>query len=124
MNDHGKITMKANDYRGHSGHRQGHKFEEWPSYSFTTIQPLPFLHGRKWDDIALAYVHALRPSHLRVCQGSIQLDAQTWRVTVMLEEDGETIRRIDQEVCVGLPDGIEDGWELDQTLHTKPSPKA
>jgi hypothetical protein len=77
-----------------------------------TIQPLVFLHGRKWDEIALGYIHALRPSHLRVVEGGVQCDSQMWRVTVFLENDGETIREIEQEVSVGLPEGIQDGYEM------------
>lgn len=28
------------------------------------------LNGRKWDEIALAYVHSLRPTAIRVTQGA------------------------------------------------------
>lgn len=92
--------------------RQGRPFEPFDSHGFAVIRPLPFLHGRKWDEIALAYVQALRPSHLRVTRGGTQMDAQLWRVTVELEDDGVTIDVIDQEVEVGLPDGIEHGEAL------------
>jgi hypothetical protein len=111
------FMLTPNDYRGKPlNGRQGQPFVEWDCQGYTVIKPLPFLHGRKWDDIALAYVHALRPSHLRVVQGGAQCDAQTWRVTVWLKDDGETIASIDQEVAVGLPSGIEHGHALECAL--------
>lgn len=103
----------ADHYRGKHNGRDGYPLVGFNARGYTTIQPLPFLHGKPWDDIALGYIHALRPSRVRVSTGSVQLDAQSWRVTVWLQADGETISRITQEVEVGLPDGIEDGHALE-----------
>lgn len=85
---------------------------------YTSIKVLEFLNGRMWDNCALAYVHALRPSYIRVVPGAETLDAKEWRVTVRINTDG-TIRNIEQEVEVWLPDGIQDGDELDQTISKK-----
>lgn len=111
--------MKLDDYRGKTDGRQGRKFTPLSHIGYTKIKPLTFLHGRKWNSVALAYIHALRPSHLRVVAGGgmCQLDAQTWRVTVLMKSDGETIDEIHQEVEVGLPDGVENGYGLDCELH-------
>jgi len=106
-------NLKSKDYLGQPVDvRQGRLFEEWSVQGHCSIEPLPFLHGRKWDDTALAFVHGVRPSHLRVVCGSAQCDAQPWRVTVWLEDDGETIFKISQEISVGLPEGIRSGHEL------------
>jgi len=86
-------------------------------YSSTTIHPLPELHGRIWDEVALAYVAALRPSYIRVCQEAT-CDAITDRVTVWLYNDNETIRKIDMEVRIPLPDGFENGHDLRVFMET------
>jgi hypothetical protein len=82
---------------------------------FTSIEVLHFLKGRKWDEIALGYVHAVRPSSIRVTTGVQTLDAYSWRVTVFVDEN-DTIERITQEVEVGLYGNVEDGHHLDMAL--------
>lgn len=109
--------LGASDYQGNPNGRQGRPFEPYNVRGYTVLEVLPMLKGRPWDDFALGVVHSLRPSHLRVVQGGIQLDAQTWRVTVWLNKDGQTIKRIDQEVEVGLPDGYENGGDITQELN-------
>lgn len=109
--------MKADDYRGQPVNIcQGRMFEPWSRRGFLSIEPLAFLHGKPWNDIALAYVHALRPTRVRVVQDSAQMNSERWRVTVWLEKDGVTINSISQEVEVGLPDNIRNGSELRQEL--------
>lgn len=98
----------ANDYI----HNNGSQFEAFDSVGFTSIRVLEFLHGKLWDDIALGYVHALRPSTVRISHGAIKCDARTWRVTVYID-DNDRIEYIEQEVEVGLPHGIDDGYDLD-----------
>ena len=78
---------------------------------FQCIPVLEFLKGRKWDEVALAYIHALRPSTIRVSKNELKSNAQPWRVTVMLDADG-FIEHIEQEVDVWLPDGVEHGQAL------------
>ena len=106
-------TPNADHYRGKHNGRDGFPLVAFDALGYTTIEPLTFLHGRPWDDIALGYIHALRPSRIRVATDSVQLDAQAWRVTVWLKADGKTIKKISQEVTVGLPEGIENGHELE-----------
>lgn len=108
--------MKPSDYTGKTGARQGAPFKPWDRIGRTQIAPLEFLHGRPWDDVALAYVHALRPSHIRVIGEWTQADAEAWRVTVTIADDGSTIRDIIQEVDVGLPDKAAHGEALDDAL--------
>lgn len=81
------------------------------------MEVLPFLKGKVWNEVALAYVHSLRPSLIRVipknnCQ---TLDMQLWRVTIHIEDNG-TIKDISQEVEVGLPVGIPHGMGLEDAL--------
>lgn len=67
---------------------------------YTSIPMLTFLWGQPWDDRAKNLVHALRPSSVRTSKGELKSDAETWRVTVMLDADN-CIRSITQEVQVG-----------------------
>lgn len=83
---------------------------------YTSLNVLSFLKGKKWDEVALAYVHSLRPSSIRVSKDEITLDARCWRVTVMVDEN-DIIKEISQEVEVGLPEGVAHGHALDHALH-------
>jgi hypothetical protein len=94
-------------------------YEPFRGTSYGVIEVLSFLKGRKWDEIALAYVHALRPSSIRVTTGAIKLDASKWRVTVYVDND-DTIRGIEQEVEVGIPEnipGVIDGHTLSEAVN-------
>lgn len=86
------------------------------AWSYTTIKVLEFLVGRQYDEIAKAYIRALRPSAVRVTDGGVKCDSKTWRVTVILDRETKAIWEISQEVEVDLPDGIDNGWELDCAL--------
>lgn len=83
-------------------------------YGFASLKVLEFLVGHPWDDIALAYVHALRPGAIRVVRDEETMDSWPWRVTVYVStENGvDVIEGIRQEVEVWLPDGVENGYEL------------
>lgn len=74
---------------------------------YTVLPVLQFLWGHPWNDLALCYVHSLRPSSLRVTGGEITCDSRTWRVTVFLKDDLRTIDRIEQAVEVGEYSGME-----------------
>ena len=76
-------------------------YEEPARVGFTVIDVLPFLVGRKWDEHALAFVHTIRPSAIRVTDGAEKSDAYCWRVTVSVDKDA-IIQSIVQEVVVGL----------------------
>lgn len=65
---------------------------------YISIPMLEFLWGRPWNNVAVNYVMALRPSSVRATSGCVTADASSWRVTVYLEKDERTIRRIEQEV--------------------------
>ena len=88
------------------------------SIGWTTIEVLPFLRGLAYDDLARSYVHALRPSEVRVSTGLLKSDAITWRVTVMVD-DANTIAEITQEVEVALPSGVAHGHALDCELRKR-----
>lgn len=90
-------------------------FRKFNSIGWKSIKVLEFLNDKQWDDVALAYVHALRPSSIRVTEGTTKLDARVWRVTVYINEDN-TIRYISQEVEVGLPENVAHGEALSYAL--------
>lgn len=109
--------LGPDDYRGQPlNSRQGQPFVPWDTRGFLLLEVLSFLNGETWNEIALGYVHSLRPSHIRVVRGGTQMDAQTWRVTVHLNKDDKTIDRITQEVQVGLPDQCAHGQALQCAL--------
>lgn len=87
-------------------------YERPTRFGFTDIDVLPFLVGRPWDVHALAFVHALRPSYIRVTTGEETCDSRTWRVTVTVDEN-DIIQKIRQEVEVGLPDDWRYGADAD-----------
>jgi len=82
---------------------------------FSDVPVLEFLKGRKWDKIALGYVHSLRPSGIRVTTDYITADAYSWRVTVIVDSD-DIIKSISQEADVGLPDGVNHAHGLNMAL--------
>lgn len=95
------------DYNGMSGV----KYEQPEAIGYTSIEVLKHIWGKPWDEIALAYVHSLRPSTIRVSSGVVHSDARVWRVTVIVNEK-DFIHSITQEVEVGLPEGIPHGYAL------------
>lgn len=105
-------ASKPDDYRSH----HVVEYSQPNSRGWTSINVLSFLNGKKWDEVALAYVHALRPSGIRVTTGLCTMDSRVWRVTVILEDDNVTIREISQEVEVGLPEGIKHAYHLRTAL--------
>jgi len=70
---------------------------------YTVVPCLEFLNGEPWGDRILDYIHALRPSDVRIVQhnGIMNCDAVPWRVSVLLDEHNN-VKRIEQEVEVGL----------------------
>lgn len=97
-------------YAGKVNGVDGDRLHPFPCSGVAVIHPLEFLHGAPWDDLALAWVSALRPSRVRVISDAEQCDSQVWRVTVYVS-DG-TITSITQEVSVGLPISVENGHDL------------
>lgn len=84
---------------------------------WTVVRALPDLEGKKWGPVTQAHLRALRPSEVRVVEadGCVKTDACTWRVTVHLD-NSRRISRIEQEVEVDLPDGVDNGYALSVRL--------
>jgi len=93
----------------------GHRFIPYNRRGYLSVPVLSNLTGHPWNEIAMAYVQGLRPSSLRVVKGEETTDAQTWRVTVYLDDQNK-IEMIHQEVEVGLPHGINCGSNLRAAL--------
>ena len=102
-------------------HSQGHQYQdETHRYGFLSIRVLECLTGKPWDEIALAFVSALRPSYIRVIRfnSGETMDAMLDRVTVYLGED-ELITKLRQEVRVWLPENVAHGSALRNALETQ-----
>ncbi|WP_417744765.1 hypothetical protein [Rosistilla oblonga] len=110
MSDKTKYAQDYMDLCGHPYNAPNGRF------GHTSIYVLDNLTGKPWNNVALGYVHSLRPSSIRVTTGEITCDARAWRVTVFLDIDGVTIQRISQEVEVWLPDGVAHGLAMDWAL--------
>lgn len=82
----------------------------------TTVEVCSFLKGKPYNNIAKSYISSLRPSSVRTTINGRTLDSSTWRVTVWLEEDKTTIKRVEQEVKVMLPEEIKNGAELQKAF--------
>jgi hypothetical protein len=107
-----EVNMKtAKDY--YSTHMV--KYDEPTCTGSLSIKVLEFLKGKPWNDVALGFVHSLRPTSIRVTDGTIKLDARPWRVTVTVDEK-DIIQEITQEVVVGLPDKVAHGSALRDAL--------
>ena len=102
---------------GAKGLRMETKYERPSSNGYTIVPVLHYLKGKPWDDMAMNYVHSLRPSYIRTSTGKIDADSKPWRVTVFLKEDEKTIDYIEQEVEVGLK-GCKNGMDLG--IHKEP----
>lgn len=86
-----------------------------PSHcGYTIIKVLEFLEGRKLSEQVLDFIHALRPSCIRITEGYTTCDAMLWRVTIYVDKD-DIVRSIQQEVEVGLR-SAKNGHELSQSL--------
>ena len=92
----GQESDRADVFRGNGDHVEKPKCQ-----CNTTIDVLPQLWGMPWNNLALNYIHTLRPSFIRVSMGMWQSDAVPWRVSVCLEKDNKTIKKITQEVVIG-----------------------
>lgn len=75
------------------------------SHGSCCVEVLPFLKGRKWNNLALAWVHCLRPSSIRVGV-SQTADSIPYRVSVTLGPN-KTIVEITQEVQVAFCSGYD-----------------
>ena len=104
-------VLKAKDYYSH--HRV--EYDKPNVIGFLSLDVLPYLIGHKWDEVALGYVHSLRPSCIRVGDGMFTCDGILHRVSITVDEN-EVITRLTQEVEVGLPKGIYSGKQMRNAL--------
>lgn len=105
--------MKAADF--YTRHMVIYESKQATHRGWTSNKVLEFLNGRQWDDIALGYVHGLRPSAIRVTSGDETCDSVTWRVTVYVD-DKNVITGMRQEVEVWLPEGVKNGGDLSSRI--------
>jgi len=77
------------------------EFKPFNCKKWVTIKVLEFLNDKPWNDVALGYINALRPSTICVTTGITAYDLQLWRVTVYVNDDN-IIQEIVQEVEVGF----------------------
>jgi hypothetical protein len=101
----------------------GKDYERPDRIGYNSVEMLEFLKGHPWDQMALNYVHALRPSRIRVTHGEVTCDSWGWRVTVTIDENN-IIRSITQEVEVGLEGGYEHGHDLSCKFKAREDAKA
>ena len=90
-------TAKADLYKGSLG-VEVDSLPPLAGYCFPTLDVLPGLRGKPWNDVALALVTTLRPSAIRATRGETKSNSRAWRVTVYLASDDRTIVSIEQEV--------------------------
>lgn len=90
----------------------GVTYDNTQTCGYLSIPVLSFLKGLKWGKEALAYVHGLRPSQIRVTQGECKANATLWRVTVFVDKE-DIILGIEQEIEVT---GIGSGNDTEQAL--------
>lgn len=89
---------------------------------YTVLAKLPELIGQPFDNLAMAYIHSLRPSRIRVSSGIVTADCMLWRVTVFLNPDN-TIRSIVQEVECAYGSGQNLSMILNARKRGQPPPE-
>lgn len=111
----GQETDDADEYRVYH-HKSFVANDERSGFKLPVLE---FLWGQPWNNLALNYVSSLRPSCMRVANEGATADSHAWRVTIWLEDDNKTIKRIDQEVEVDCR-GARNGHDLSlQLRHQK-----
>jgi len=104
-------TDRADEYRVYH-HKE---FPKNTSWSGTNIDVLEFLWGQPWNNLAVNFVSTLRPSCLRVVTNGATADSHPWRVTVWLEKNNITIKKIVQEVEI-VTSGARNAHDLESQL--------
>lgn len=92
------------------------------STGYTTIPVLRFLLGLPLSNLVLSYIHALRPSAIRVSGGAIKTDSEPWRVTVFVDKE-DRVTGIIQEVQVLYGCGNDIDMCLHPLRHPEPDSK-
>lgn len=82
--------------------------EQCAVWVYTTVPVCHFIKGRKWDELALSAVLAMRPDKVRVIEhGALASDdGHRYRITVRLNKDGN-IASVVQEVPVPCPEVVK-----------------
>lgn len=96
---------------------------------YVTVEVLHELKGKPFDDVALGFIVGLRPSCVRVVRDWQTDDSRLWRVTVFVGpiptiedlrnhvvSESNLIRKIEQEIEVALPEGVQHGHALKDAL--------
>ena len=86
-------------------------FQPHSATGSTTINVLGFLKGLPLDNLAMSYLHALRPSRVEVIRGEEKCVTQPWQVRVYLDEN-DRITNIKQQVDVAFASGYTIDNEL------------
>lgn len=76
------------------------------THGYTSINVLEFLYGLPLTNLALAYVHALRPSFIRISNGQTTTDSLLGRVTILVDEH-DVVLSISQEVAIAYGCGAD-----------------
>ena len=111
------MNKTAIEYRGPNNR----EFKSYDRMGYLVLDVLPILIGKKWNDYALGIVHAARPTSIRVAtiSESVVCDYRPWRITVHINDE-DIITSVKQECEVGLPDGVEHGSRLRESLTSGP----
>jgi hypothetical protein len=112
---------------------RSHHYKAWepdPAGGYTTLAVLPQFIGKRLDNSLFAYLHALRPSAVRISYGEVTCDSKPWRVTVIIEKrDGvDYIQDITQEVSIGCGSGYDvamvfEHIHVDNRREIRPAPR-
>lgn len=83
-----------------------------------TVPVLEFLTGLPWNCLTKNMLISLRPSVVQECWDFETGSSILWRVTVWLQgtKDLPKIKRIEQEVSVGLVGEVGHGGDLEKEL--------
>jgi hypothetical protein len=87
---------------------QGVAFEPPPESGYAVIEVLQHLKGLPLCDMVMAHVRGLRPSSVRVTSGFMTADAETWRVTITVD-DNDVVTKIEQEIEISYGSGRDVG---------------
>lgn len=87
-------------------------------HSYTVVRVLPELTGLPVNDVTLMYMESLKPSSIRMSDGTIKCDARPGRMTVYrhVVNTETVIDSIELEVEIPLVEGFDNGHELDTAL--------
>jgi hypothetical protein len=83
-------------------------------YSWTSVNVLPELIGKEWNEISMCYVLSLEPVAIRVSEGMVTLDSCAGRITVIVTPLNKIVD-VTKEVRIPVP-GKMTAYDLRQAL--------